>query len=478
MNIASGTGSGVALAVLGTCTPSGCPNLRMDNLTFSNWAGHANVGNSYGMAAIGDMFGVADHNTINGVAGNYLQLAEVANASYLGVGYYGDNSWAQPEFYGSANFLFFENNTFNNSGTSDNEGSAGSLQNEGGGRLVVRYNTFNIDNINAAIAWHGTESNGRPRSGRTWEFYDNTINCPSSTECQAQVGARGGTGLTWNNTINFASNSGMSTFENLDTFRTQESSGGWGACDGSAPFDTNDGVTYYSGTVGSVSGSYTITVSGSSPAWTTNQWSPNGAPYSVHDVTQSTGSEITSNTGNTLTITYSGVAGSWTPVVGDSIQILRATACIDQAGGRGAGYLYSGAPPQSTPANEIVSPSYSWMNSFSGATPSVAVVYADTARVIANRNFYTETANQAAQTNSSSPFNGISGMGHAVFANRPATCTTGVAYWATDQNTLYQCTSANTWTAFYSPYTYPHPLTTTTGTAPPAAPTGLQVTAQ
>ena len=41
MVIASGSGSGVAASILGTCTPSGCPNLRMDNITFSNWAAHA-----------------------------------------------------------------------------------------------------------------------------------------------------------------------------------------------------------------------------------------------------------------------------------------------------------------------------------------------------------------------------------------------------------------------------------------------------
>lgn len=56
-------------------------------------------------------------------------------------------------------------------------------------------------------------------------------------------------------------------------------------------------------------------------------------------------------------------------------------------------------------------------------------------------------------------------------------CTTGVGYWKTDQScstvpsgsygrnpaslisgTLYRCTSPNTWTSYYTPYTYPHPL--------------------
>jgi hypothetical protein len=73
-------------------------------------------------------------------------------------------------------------------------------------------------------------------------------------------------------------------------------------------------------------------------------------------------------------------------------------------------------------------------------------------------------------------------------ASRPATCTTGVAYWETSQScadvtgmvgvspatpisgTLYKCTNTNTWTAYYTPYTYPHPMAET-----PAAPTNVRI---
>ena len=81
-------------------------------------------------------------------------------------------------------------------------------------------------------------------------------------------------------------------------------------------------------------------------------------------------------------------------------------------------------------------------------------------------------------------FTGASGMGCGTLANRPATCTTGTAYWATDQScssvdasyigaatptgarvvanqivgTLYRCYPTNVWTAYYTPYSYPHPL--------------------
>lgn len=84
-------------------------------------------------------------------------------------------------------------------------------------------------------------------------------------------------------------------------------------------------------------------------------------------------------------------------------------------------------------------------------------------------------------------FNGTSGVGVGILANRPATCTPtpdaldaghgGVGYWATDQGSwnqstsnpegvqfngadgvLYRCSATNTWTVAYTPYTYPHPL--------------------
>ena len=89
-----------------------------------------------------------------------------------------------------------------------------------------------------------------------------------------------------------------------------------------------------------------------------------------------------------------------------------------------------------------------------------------------------------------STFNGTSGVGCGTLGNRPTTCTAGVAYWATTQScsdltdhvgadpttpiagTLYKCTSNNVWSAYYTPYTYPHPLRTEdeppADTTPPA----------
>jgi hypothetical protein len=81
-----------------------------------------------------------------------------------------------------------------------------------------------------------------------------------------------------------------------------------------------------------------------------------------------------------------------------------------------------------------------------------------------------------------------SGVGCGPLANRPTNCTTGTAYWATNQpcsdltgmvgrnpatpisGTLYKCTSPNTWTAYYTPLVYPHPLVSGEDPPPPPPP--------
>jgi hypothetical protein len=55
-------------------------------------------------------------------------------------------------------------------------------------------------------------------------------------------------------------------------------------------------------------------------------------------------------------------------------------------------------------------------------------------------------------------FDGTTGVGMGLLAARPATCTKGVGYWATDTKTLYRAAATNTWEEYYKPYTYPHPL--------------------
>ncbi len=128
--------------------------------------------------------------------------------------------------------------------------------------------------------------------------------------------------------------------------------------------------------------------------------------------------------------------------------------------------------------NAALRPVYSFMNASSGGTRVDMVYNGSGSHIQANRDYY-NAVSASAQSSSSSPFSGASGVGYGVLANRPTTCTPtpqaadsgngGVGYWATDQGEwdathsgadgqLYVCTATDTWSLYYTPYTYPHPL--------------------
>ena len=231
-------------------------------------------------------------------------------------------------------------------------------------------------------------------------------------------------------------------------------------------------------------------------------------------MTKGFGYEIIASSTGSFTVFASGYFGTNVPAGGDIYQILSSTVCMDQPA-RGAGALVTGndgfAPlingflspvilslGKPGAVNQVLDPIYEFADSTSGGATMNGGVAAGTNLIIANRDYYQESVNQAAQTSQTSPFDGTSGTGHGTLANRPATCTTGVGYYATDQgnwNTsgvnfpgqnfsqgqLFVCASPNAWTLRYTPYAYPHPLITggtTTGGTPPDAPTGLAAIVQ
>jgi len=109
--------------------------------------------------------------------------------------------------------------------------------------------------------------------------------------------------------------------------------------------------------------------------------------------------------------------------------------------------------------DQITDPCYQWLNTESGGNLAFATgPYSRQIRP--NEQYYDYTPS----------FNGTAGVGSGLGASKPRTCTTGVGYWATDEGEwdsiqsgpdgrLYKCTSTDTWTVSYTPYTYPHPLT-------------------
>jgi hypothetical protein len=489
----SGASLSAPIAVAGTCTASGCPNLRVDNLTFpASWQNASLPANSIILAA--NLFGVADHNSVTGSGGVGLYLINADQPTWLGVGQYGDNSWATSDTFGTVRAFYVENNSFSTANATESDEGISGNQSSGGARVVCRFNTFNpVATSATSCGGHGTSTSGRSRGVRQMEAYNNTLVCSGS--CDSAIGINSGTALIFNNTWS-ASSGGFNAYSTLSVQRAFYGPfAPWGSCDGTGGYDQNDGTVY---AFGSITTGATGAFSDSSKSWTANQLAgsavTNGTPYSVHDVTQGFGDEISSNTATQYTFPTAPIAGggarAWTWNVGDSYQILRATVCVDQPG-RGQGNLLSGATPTTGWVSDVLDPVYEWGDTQTGGF-GVPIKVSGSNRVIANRDWYNEKTNQTAQTSPTSPFSGTSGTGHGTLANRPTTCATGVAYWATDQGNwnqsgsggqgeLYICTATNTWTMTYEPYTYPHPLITagTSGTpVVPNPPTKVTATVQ
>ncbi|MGB9068771.1 MAG: hypothetical protein WCC21_09380 [Candidatus Acidiferrales bacterium] len=499
--IASTTSLGVPISIGGTCTSSGCPLIRLNNIYFgknTQWE-YGKAGSPPTLIVTDNVFGVIDHNTEP--TGTDAVFLNMNNSAYLGVGTNGDNSWAQPDTFGGTNNLYVENNSIyvTRSATDAEVAPAGGAV--GGSRQVDRFNQITSNNGFGVFGLHGLDTDGRPRSGRQLEVYGNSITCTNSS-CNIIAGYRGGTGFTFGNTITNTGTGFFNSFFFIAVYRIVYDSGSWGACGGLNsldPWDSTDNTVYYTGTVTSANG---LIMTDSSKTWTTNQFTPNGAPYSVYDVTQGVGfvAEITSNTANTLTIAGPISESSWKGFNnGDSYEIIRARICADQ-GGRGQGNYISGAIPSPASAlNQALDPIYEWNDSESPIRLN-GNGGSDTLRTIANRDWYTDNwygraSGPTVQTGPTAPFNGTGssgiGVGFGTLANRPScssACIVGAGYWATDQGNWNQSGSGtqgilyswsgSAWAQHYEPYTYPHPLTTgtvTTGNSP-QPPTNLSAT--
>jgi len=577
--------------VVGACTSSGCPNLRVDNITFglnTYWSESGNSSNAEAAMLVENAFGVIDHNSIGSAAlpAKNFELFNSQLGAYLGSGSYGDNSWAQPDSLGGANNLFAENNVKYDSGyipMNDSE-QDDAFTNRGGARVVMRYNTLYQGSGNTGgfgiFANHGTDSGGRARGAREAEVYNNTIYCQGTTQNCSGVdgGPRSGTALFWGNVLN-ASSAGAGAWIGLNLYRNNTSS--WNPfspnCGGFMPLDISDGASvsptytvtssssttvtvsgtpwttnqfapvgkayffwdvtasvngytysaitgnssnqltisgkngtisngdsfvivgstlYYSGSitsVGSGSGTGVVTMSDTSKSWGTNQLNPTGSPYTVTDITgagsgagAAWGGEISSNTSNSITLEGYVGYGPYGFATGDSYWVTRSTACLDQpARGQQISTILSGDPPSPIGGViESIDPIYQWSDTVASGS-QYGEITSGSNKLIAYRDFYAQAS--GAQTSSNLPFscNGSTGgTGWGTLANRPSSCSgacsansLGCGYWATDANELYVWESG-AWTAYYTPYTYPHPLDTS-GTAPgtPSSPTNLRATA-
>ena len=357
-------------------------NMRFDH-NHLNTTTYSPLTNGQVIRTNGWVLGVMDHNTLdlNGTF-NGIEIEHDAWNNHA----FGNGAWADDTSLGSSQFLFIEDNTFNNT-------APGGYANDcfNGGKFVWRYNTHN----NTQLQTHPTVGAGGSaiRGCRAWEIYQNTFSGGDVSFNLFFLSS--GTGVMWGNTAATGYAWGFSLHsmrkDNNDYKQTAPPKG-WGNC----------------GTAATGSGSN----------WDQNSNASTG--YPCLDQPGQGKSDLLANDFPNVTNAATGCIWS--------------SAC---------------AWPQ-----QALEPVYEWTNNFTPQPGYGGSMYNNGYEpdvLVQNRDFYQYTGS----------FKGTSGTGSGLLSARPGTCTKGVAYWATDQaaqGTLYQCSSTNTWTVYYTPYTYPHPL--------------------
>jgi hypothetical protein len=409
----------------GTISISGPGTVRIDHcrLIASSTA-------NYKMIAFwSGVFGVLDHCILDftGTDALYFYNGRCGSGDWMG-----NLEWSLPTAFGSTNYFYIEDNIINGDVSS---GTYSSRIFDGftAAKVVVRFNNVSQTVLGET---HATGHAPDDRGLRSQEIYCNKVTSSLARDPNYTALDMGnGTTLLWGNTWD-------QVYKNIYLFK-----------------QTRKNNTTYGQTA-----------------------TPNGWGYS--------GTE------------FNGTGSMWDGGTALGTDTTLGYPCLDQPG-RGQGDLITGGFPNKVNSttgtiywpNQALEPIYIWNNTGSIVSGWGGYFISNDSgdRVVANRDYYLSVG--GVQTSPTSPFNGTSGTGWGTLANRPTTCTAGVAYWATDQGTwntstsnpygeqqngadgvLYKATATDTWTLYYTPLTYPHPLAGGVDTNTPAAtPASLKI---
>jgi len=374
--------------------------VRVDHNEIMN-AGMAG-GSARAIMIKGTVYGVIDNNSFSG--------GDVYITSY-GLN---ETSWDHLSFhYGGADCMYYEDNTFVITNTPHDAGA--------GGRYCARYNTYIHINESAGLyPWydmHGNQGEGQNHATMGAEIYGNRV-AMTTNKGVGIFDQRGGKAVIYHNQVITTSSASAQVREEYADARNPTTN----------PQPQHVSDSYY---------------------W--NNWSGSRLVSGRERMT-----EIQVATGggsNFLDDSNANFPAGYGEPDRNGLEIVA---------GSGAGQYRLIVDAQPTRLT-VATP---W-ETIPDATSQYRIV-SDCCNVIAeNAQYY----------NHNLDFDGRTGIGCGTLTQRPATCIPGVGYWATKQScagiedtnvgdhpatpisgTLYQCTAPNTWTAYYTPYTYPHPL--------------------
>ena len=421
--------TGFALAEgSGGATKNGA-QLQLGGSSVSTRLDHMHFNQLHGGSVVqveGCVYGVGDHNQFDAILSETAFSFRYHHGNCNGdTTNNGNGTWAAADLWGSSSFFYTENNNFQMLPLNASAGAHNFDFDCGrGGRFVFRYNYSGFRMITQTHFDPGGSPNVPIRPCRAHEEYNNIFawsTSPSTDSGGMLEDNESGAGLFYSNTI-----SALTTVQRVQITRQNNATytwaappNGWGYCgtaNGPSNWDENTGSTGY---------------------------------RCLDQVGAGQGDLLTNTAPNNNPTTNS------------------TTGCVSSQ---------SCAWPR-----EALSPWYVWNNAFSPVPNATNHLWADfnsPTPVVENRDYYLSLPN----VNEPGTFTGATGMGCGPTAAglcttpvaRPATCTAGpttnspyntpgspgVGYWdnSTTPGKLYVCTATNTWTPYYTPYTYPHPL--------------------